>query len=235
MQPRKIPSCRFLDYDLCPHREISKTPKKNLIYRPLLPLLAELLQTEYFAEYCSHALRFVEERPWHEGDDYVYCDFLSGREAQKHIKEMHERFLDYERTGEVEGVVEISLLASDYYDGEKMMERNKNKAAFWPLFIGFMSLPVSVRGKYGAGCFFWGFMTSQPGSIVEQFLLRDCVIPELQLLEEGVTITVCDISYFVQVRAVNHVYDTKGKEKIDHSLGTNSYPGCIKCMANPGN
>jgi hypothetical protein len=141
------PFCRFRDYDLCPHREISKTPKKNLIYRPLLPLLAELLQTEYFAEYCSHALRFVEESPWHAGDDYVYCDFLSGREAQKHIKEMHERFLDYERTGEVNGVVEISLLASDYYDGVKMMERNKNNAAFWPLFIGLLSLPPKPESE----------------------------------------------------------------------------------------
>lgn len=228
----KYKLCRFKDYDLCKHRPESKTERKSLVYRPIVPLLVELLQTSFFIDYCAHALKFVETHPWHAGEDYVYSDFLSGREAQKHIKEMHDKFVGIEKT--VPGCKEVSLLAADYYDGVKMVERLKVPRYFWPLFIALLSLPPAVRGKYGAGCFFWGFLASKPGSKVEEFLFRDCMIPELQQLEEGVHVEINGNRYYIQLRLIVHVYDTKAKEKIDKFQGTGSYGGCIKCMANPG-
>ena len=52
-------SCRYRNYDDCPHRDDVKTPKKNVFYRPLLPLLKDLLETKYFSDYCAHALKYV--------------------------------------------------------------------------------------------------------------------------------------------------------------------------------
>ena len=228
-------SCRYRNYDDCPHRDDVKTPKKNVFYRPLLPLLKDLLETKYFSDYCSHALKYVTANPWRAGEEYVYSDLLSGKEAQKHVVEMHEQFLRYRNAlSEIEDIVEVSLIASDDYDGVEMMKRTRGFQYFWPLFISFVSLPPSLRGKYGIGSFFAGFNTTNPGSRVENFLFRDCFVPELQKFEEGVRLQVNGKNYFIQIRLLVHVYDTKAKEKLERFSGTNSYGGCIKCRGNPG-
>lgn len=230
------PSCKHKEYDLCSHRLESKTAKKFLFYRPILPLLMELVQTKYFVEYSANALKFVQANPWNAGDTYIYSDVLSGAEAQKHVLVMHERFLEFEKTlGGDQQAKEVSLLAAEYYDGVKMCQRMKIAKYYWPLFICFVSLPVSVRGKYGTGCFFWGFMNSKPGSNVEEFLFRDCVVPELQTLEEGVHMEYNGIHYYIQLRLILHVYDGRAKEHVEKYKGAGSYGGCIRCKANPGN
>jgi hypothetical protein len=227
------PSCKNIGYDMCMHRIESKTDKKFLFYRPILPLLMELLQTRYFLEYCAHALKFVQANPWNAGEAYMYSDILTGAEAQKHVLDVHARFRMFEKTLPFE-VKEVSMLAADYYDGVKMCQRMKIAKYYWPLFICFVSLPVSVRGNYGAGCVFWGFMNSKPGSNVEEFLFRDCVVPELQSLEEGVHMECNGIHYYIQLRLIVHVYDSRAKEHVEKYKGGGSYGGCIRCKANPG-
>ena len=231
-------SCRYKTYDDCIHVDFERrVPIRNLFYRPLLPLIVELLQTKYFKDYCSHALAFVHQNPWHAGDDYVYNDILSGKECQKQVLEMHDVFTMFEASEAAprqQRVKEVSLVAADYYDGVPLNIRAKKAQNFWPLFVSFITLPISVRGKFGLGSFFWGFMSSKPGSFVEDFLFRDCVVAELKLLAKGYLIKIGEPYYFIQLRLVIHVYDTKAKEKIEKFLGTNSLSGCIKCMLHPG-
>ena len=231
-------SCRYKTYDECPHVDFQRRiANMNLFYRPLLPLLVELLQTKYFFDYCCHALAFVQKYPWHEGDDYLYNDILSGKQCQQQVLEMHDtfrRFKESEAAAQHQSIKEVSLVAADYYDGVPLNIRAKKAQNFWPLFVSFITLPISVRGKFGLGSFFWGFLSSKPGSLVEDFLFRDCVVAELKLLAKGYLIQIGDQHFFIQLRLVIHVYDTKAKEKIERFLGTNSLSGCIKCMLHPG-
>jgi hypothetical protein len=124
--------------------------------------------------------------------------------------EMHdEQFLRYRNAlSEIEDIVEVSLIASNDYDGVEMMKRTR-----------------------GIGSFFAAFNTTNPGSRVENFLFRDCFVPELQMFEEGVRLQVNGKNYFIQIRLL---YDAKAKEKLERFSGTNSYGGCIKCRGNPG-
>ena len=66
------------------------------------------------------------------------------------------------------------------------------------------------------------------------FILQDCLVQELQLLEKGILMTVKGQAYFVQARVILHRYDTKALEKITRTKGTGGKLGCRKCRQMPG-
>ena len=63
--------------------------------------------------------------------------------------------------------------------------------------------------------------TSASHSAAEKFLFKECLMKEIQFLNEGYAIDVKGQSYFIQCRLIQFVFDTK---EIGHSLFVYTVP-----------
>jgi hypothetical protein len=68
------------------------------------------------------------------------------------------------------------------------------------LFVnGILNLPPSYRGKIGAGFFLSTVFSSEPGLEAEEFILKSCLVAELQQFYKGVELCFGNGGkYFVQ-------------------------------------
>ena len=76
--------------------------------------------------------------------------------------------------------------------------------------------------------------TSVSHSAAEKFLFKECLMKEIQFLNEGYAIQIKGKSYFIQCRLIQFVFDTK---EIGHSICvhvTNAYEICPKCYDTHG-
>jgi hypothetical protein len=62
-------------------------PNKQLFYRPLLLLIADLLRTPHFLTSLNHSRLLIK------ADKDCYTDIMDGSVPQKHLKQMEDRFL----------------------------------------------------------------------------------------------------------------------------------------------
>jgi hypothetical protein len=202
-----------------------RTSQKSLNYRSLCFLICDLLSTK---EFLSALLNYQSVRHVN-GQDYYADGFHDGNVSKKQIQEMHEIYSQKYQTSS--SCIEVSLLLITYYDGVQLFK--KMVKPFWPFLISIMNLPPNLRKLYGAGLFTLSLLAVEPGCDCEKFIL-DLFVQELEMLHAGFQVTISDQDYFVQARAISHVYDTKALEKVLNVQGSNSYSGDPLCRAVPG-
>lgn len=237
-------TCRRLPYSQCRCRTREKRiPLKSFYYRPIIPLIYDLLSTENFASICSYGLNAMSHNLYSDHDDYMYSGICSGKEAQEQLLLMHNRYEEFIRSVDAttEEIKEISLLAADYFDGVQWHKRSVGH--YYPLFISFKNLPTRVCNRSGEGTFLVAFGTNKPKSVAVRTLFRDFFIEELKAFSagKGEELTVRGRRYFVQVSASVHVYDIKAKEELEGTTLVSSLQGCscgmrgISCRVNRSN
>jgi hypothetical protein len=215
-----IKNCATDKYDLCPHPMSQKISFKSLRYRPLTPLLNELLGFQHFVEALGYS--FVKPKA-----DCAYWDISDGTTFKKHIAEMKKNY--FSKYGSCKEIIMINILLQQNYDGCQVYV--KKCSTFWPLTVSILNLPPSYRTKLGIGTFLMGVLTTKIPSAAENFFFEQLYVNELNVLSEGVLMRG---KYFVQVRLISSCFDTKAVE--DHCLiqSCGSKEGCGLCNCGRG-
>ena len=200
-------------------------PYKTVLYRPIIHLIYELLETEYFECYLNFE-RFHQ-------NDHEYRDFMDGEAAKGHLRDMENYGEKWKKQSkDRKDVTCINLLMSQFYDSGQLF--SSKMFDFWPLCIGFLNLPPQLRGKIGLGYFLCALFNGKH-SLVERTLFTDILCEELRCLYYGIEHVVTDCFgrekvYFIQARLIMHIMDTKAAEPImGFQACQNSKFGCPLC------
>jgi len=184
-------------------------PYKTVLYRPIIHLIYELLENEYFECYLNFE-RFHQ-------NDREYRDFMDGDAAKGHLKDMENYGENWKKQSkDRKDVTCVNLLMSQFYDSGQMF--TSKMFDFWPLCFGFLNLPPQLRGKVGLGYFLCALFNGKH-SQVERTLFTDILCEELRCLYYGIEHVVTDCFgrkkvYFIQARLIMHIMDTKAAEPI---------------------
>jgi hypothetical protein len=213
-------SCIGTDYDLCAHSLEQRISMKTLRFRPLTPLLYELLGHDHFLK----ALKYTYNKP---KADCQYWDILDGSTSKKNIKEMEKIF--FSKYGDRSDIIMVNILISQNYDGCQVY--SNQCSSFWPLTITILNLPPSYRTKLGIGTFLIGVLTTKIPSAAESFFYSDLFVNELKLLSGGILIRG---KFFVQVRLILSCLDTKAMEYHLKIQSVGAKEGCGLCEVGKG-
>jgi len=216
-------SCKNKAYDECNHK--NRRPKKTIMYRSILPLLAELLSHQFFLD----ALNYVYCKPDVNSSKYDYMDILDGSNAKEALVEMKKRF---EQSNLIESHTDVNLLFGIFYDGIQLY--HSKAIHFWPCFLTILNLPPSMRNEIGVGMFLCTIYTGHMGTPPERFIVEQCIIKEFISLKEGISWCINGKNYFIQGRLIHHFMDTKAIEQELKVQGANSYAGCPLCLHGKG-
>jgi len=124
-------SCKNKTYDECNHK--SRRAKKSIMYRPILPILTELLSHQFFLD----ALNYVYCKPDVNSSKYDYMDILDGSNAKEALAEMKKRF---EQRNLIESHTDVNLLFGIFYDGIQLY--HSKAIHFWPCFFDNIESPT---------------------------------------------------------------------------------------------
>ena len=221
-KPCSRSACSGKGSTVCDHLKIDGIPKKQLFYRPILVLIADLLRTPNFLNFLNY------ERKSLECDKSCYMDIMDGAVPQLHLQQMKVRFKKYCSTRiSTNDIKEVNILASEFYDGGQLFKRRFNN--FWGMFLGILNLPPSFRGKLGISYFILALYAGKHAN-AERFLMLDCVCEELRMLSDGVEQLIEGQLYFIQLRLILHVLDSRAVEPMLEIQSTsNSKQGCPLC------
>lgn len=224
----RICKSKNVSYESCAHKD--RTAKCTISYRPILPLIKDLLGMDLFLKSVNykHFNPLGEHVKSSLGNNIknaaTYSDILDGEAAKKHLREMEQK----SASKEAEGKVAVNLLLGYNYDGCQPF--STMAVNFWPMTLSILNLPPNLRKKVGMGMFLLSIYHLSTGeTYVEDFLHRDCFVRELLLLYDGYEIEVNDRTYFVQARLIFHGYDTKAAEHVLRVQASGSLAGCPFC------
>jgi hypothetical protein len=207
---------------------------KLLYYRPIIPLICELLEFPDFVRALNYKYFKTPPPPPPDGadeDEFCYEDVSDGRNFKKHMNEMDENFIKNEEKYE-STLIKINLLISQFYDGIQVF--HKRYKSFWPLMITILNLPPSIRNKIGVGMFLITMFSGVQGTPAENYMFDKCFVEELKMLQEGLIIYCREKYFFVQVRLIYHCVDTKALGKLIKTHEANSLMGCPFCEIGKG-
>jgi hypothetical protein len=182
---------------------------KQFHYRLLIPMLIDLINTEYFVA----ALNFVSDSLQDDDSDF-YTDICEGQVAIENRLEMDLNFKAWQLGNQDlrSQAIPVSLLLNNFYDAGQLFKWKT--CEFWGLFTGILNLPKSFRGKIGISNFLQ-FIYSGKHTDAESFIFIDCYGEELRALYNGFEYTSNDGRlYFIQARLIYHSMDTKAMEPI---------------------
>ena len=182
---------------------------KQFHYRLLIPMLIDLVNTEYFVA----ALNFVTDSV-HDDDFDFYTDVCEGQVARENRLEMDLNFKAWQLGNqEIRALaIPVNLLLNNFYDAGQLFKWKT--CEFWGLFTGILNLPKSFRGKIGISNFLQ-FIYSGKHVDAEAFIFIDCYGEELRALYNGFEYKAEDGQlYFIQARLIYHSMDTKAMEPI---------------------
>ena len=203
---------------------------KQMFYRPLLILIADLLKTPHFITALNYERKFHGPQ---END--AFADFMDGEIAKTHLESMNSNFLDWKQKQDERRqstCVSVPLLLSEFYDGGQLFKSKVND--FWALLTQFLNLPPTYRGKLGIGMFVQAIYAGKHKA-AESFLFIDNFCEELRMLYIGVDINISGVTYFIQARLVLHTLDTRAAEALLSVQSTsNSRAGCPLCQGVTG-
>jgi 3-isopropylmalate dehydratase small subunit len=227
--PRYLPcsrsTCNGRSSTNCEHLRVDGVPNKKLFYRPILVLLADCLRTPYFLK----ALNYASKR--FDCDTTCYIDLMDGSVPKFHLQQMKNRFhrhCDKQEVKDSNTIKEVSILVSEFYDGGQLFKSHADYS-FWGLFLGILNLPPSFRGKLGISYFILSLYAGKHAA-AEKFLLIDCLCEELNMLYDGVEQMIDGQMYFIQVRLILHVLDSRAVEPLlQLQSSSNSKQGCPLC------
>lgn len=215
---KDCPRCKVSRY-----YENSKYNRKSIFYRPITAIIMELLTHADFQSVLHY--RFV--RPSSKSK-YQNMDVLDGANAKRNLAEMRNCYNQKRGKDDVPNdVIEISLLVSLFYDGIQLYR--KKVINYWPLFCTVLNLPPALRTKVGGAIFLLTSFYGKLDSPSEIYLFEDCLIAELRELRKGCCMNVDGVNYFVQVRCISHIWDTKALGKQLHCQEVGSKVGCPLC------
>ena len=216
-------SCKNKSYEECKHSH--RRSKKTIMYRPIIPILAELLSHQFFLD----ALNYVYCKPDFNSNKYEYMDIADGNNAKEALGEMKKIFNDTNLAG---SHTDINLLFGIFYDGIQLY--HSKAIHFWPCFLTILNLPPSMRNEIGVGMFLCTIYTGHMGTTPERFIVEHCIIKEFISLKEGLKWSINGKNYFVQGRLIHHFLDTKALGQELKVQEANSYAGCPLCLQGKG-
>lgn len=214
----------------CNHKKQYRTAiAEPISYRPLIGIFSNLLASDQFIK----AISYKSYPSYVYENEDLYVDIVSGRNAKVSMQEMQENYnLFMQQQQFNQCFVPINLLLSVNFDGAQIYKTKVTN--FTPLIVTLENLPPPLRNSVGIGMFTISLFTKSTKSSCYKFILHDCFVQELKLLEQGVKMTISGRMYYVQARLILHRYDTKALESVCKIQGTGSYAGCQKCAQVPG-
>jgi hypothetical protein len=244
----------------CCHGSSFRKPKKRLYYRPILSIIDELLQHEFFLK----SLDFQNL----DSSGQALTDVMDGPIAKHHLNAMQQyadTWINSRLEKESQQNQSYTTTSTNYkrqkmnayeYDDQQALLLTRSLADdikpvnlllslgydgaqvfkhkvdhFYPLILSILNLPPSFRKVVSVGSFVLSLLNSSQGSQHENFIFRDCLLEELQALYNGILMTVNGKRYFVQARLILHTYDTKAMEKILKFRSVTSQNCCPLCRA----
>jgi hypothetical protein len=205
----------------CDHRFKDGKAYKQLHYRPIIPLIYDLLAQSKFYYYLNYGRMHRSESD--------YSDFMDGEIARAHLKDMNKiakEWVDMDPENR-NSYIPINLLFSEFYDSGQLFK--SYAFDFWPLLFQILNLPATLRGKIGLSYFLTALYCGKH-TAAEKMLFTDLVCEELRCLYEGIKYEVDGQKYFIQARLVMHILDTKAAEPcMGYQSQSNSNFGCSFC------
>ena len=211
----------------CDHLLMDGVAIKNLHYRLLIPLLTDLINTEYFVS----ALHYINDKHFSESsEEEAFTDILDGDVAKEHLQGMDNNYQAWCSENRIarNGTVPVNLLLMDFYDGGQLF--HYATCDFWGFFTSIVNLPPAYRGKLGISTFLSAIYGGKHKT-AERFLFTDLYCEELRALYEGFEyVGISGQKFFIQARLIFHVMDTKALEPVLNMQSmTNSKFGCPYC------
>jgi hypothetical protein len=186
------------------HSIRGRRPYRSFFYRPMLPLFQSM--DRWSRENNNGVYDTFDATRDRDGN---INDVLDGHNPRKNLDEMHARF--QERKLLNPNLKEVSHVMSQFYDGGTLFDR-KSKS-IWPLVISILNCNPADRMNYGIGLFMIILHDLPIGSVAEEAIFNQLLIPELHLLRDGVEYSYIDLNgdkvdVFLQARLVLHIMDT---------------------------
>jgi len=206
----------------------SRTAIRCMSYRPLIPLLEELVEwsAKFDNNVYNYATEYIAERaklPKLKDGRVIATieDVWDGPQAMENMSEMNQYYKS--QLLKHPGLVEKSFLLSVSYDGGAMFSR-EDLGSVWPVVIQILNSSPSDRTEPGIGLFMVGLHDLSVGMTSEEELFSQLLIPELKLLGRGHIVSSVDkdgnkIDILLQARVLFHVLDTKAFEKVANVQG----------------
>lgn len=212
---RACPRCNMPRYTEMEGKDV---PSETIHYKPLIPLLEELLEHEMFVQAIQHS--FVPS--FHDG---VIGDLLHGKEIKRQLTMMRNNFKRKQHG--MPSAIPIDIILAEFWDGAQIHSTVITK--FYPVFISLNSLPPSMRGVLGVGTFLLALDTVNT-NCTRNFIFQRCLFQELERLAAGhVVVTSGGKIYFLQARMLCHNYDTKAMETMFGVQASTAPAPCPRC------
>ena len=215
--------CAGKGKDECEHLHSDGVAYKSMYYRLLIPLLTDLIETEYFVS----ALHYQNECIPIGAEDF-YSDILDGSVAIEHLDEMEKNYNAWCKESKAITSTPVNLLLMEFYDGGQLF--HWKTCNFWGLFTSIVNLPPTYRGKVGISTFLSALYGGKH-LLAERFLFTDLYCEELRTLYQGYDyVSISGKRFFVQARLIFHSLDTKAMEPVFNmqSMSTSKF-GCPYC------
>lgn len=222
-----ISKCQGKPYEDCTHSQSLRVPIHVVYYRPILPLIIDLIQTKGFLI----ALNLCHYKDANDSI-LIYGDILTGKVAKENLEEMEQKFLNFRNKYPEKSPVRVNIVISQFYDGAQIFKHQYTK--FWPIMMSILNLPPTFRTVVGVGIFLVALFTGNLKSAAEEFLLDNCFVAELNSLYIGQEVNIKGVTYFIQVRLILHLLDTRAVEHVMKVQATGSYAKCPLCSLTNG-
>ena len=225
-RPCSRAECKFKGSTTCEHLLKDGIAYKTLYYRLLIPLLLDLVDTNFFVQALNYQNDCILEN-----DDSFYQDWRDGSVPRQHLANMKANFESWKAKDPIARayVEAVYILLSEFYDGGQLF--SWAVCNFWGLFTGILNLPPSYRGKIGISVFLSAIYGGHSGR-AEDFLFIDCYCEELRVLYEGYEHESKSSGkrYFIQARLILHTLDSRAQESLFKIMSmSNSREGCWLC------
>jgi hypothetical protein len=142
------------------YRSLGGTSIKKVYYRPIKPLIYQLMHTTGFLLALNYDYIKTSENE--------FRDIMCGTEPQKQLMEMSEQFKKKKLSNKV---IPVNLIFGLFYDGVQVFKHKVT--SFWPLSIMILNLPPTYRTKLGVGIFLLSLITLKNGNFMIHFV--NCV------------------------------------------------------------
>ncbi len=131
--------------DDCDHLHMDGVANKNLLYRLLIPLLADLINTKYFI---TTSLNFQNDCIGSDSEN-AYTDILDGEVTKEYLHGMDNNYKAWpdENIGDRVNTVPVNLLFMDFYHGAQLF--HWKTCEFWCYLTSIDNLTPAYRGKIG--------------------------------------------------------------------------------------
>lgn len=205
----------------------NRYPIAFINYRPITAIICELLETDAFLVAIHMRNKDIKGKG-------IYSDITASKYCKELLTEMHNQYILKKNRGDFENSnpIEVNLLLGLSYDGAQIYRHATSD--FYPMFISILSLPPELRKTLGKGTFMISLYTFKQSTIAEEFLFHKCLVDELLLLNNGISMQIKNKKYHIQARLCIIGVDSKALETLTYTQGTNSHVGCPLCRLSPG-